>query len=74
MAPPRQNGLKGAAPHGEHRRDALLSAVAAREGSCERWRDLTADRSPEELDPTRMWFGPVAYWWPRAPGRRDAVR
>lgn len=67
-------GLKGDAPHGEHRRDALLSAIATREGSCGRWRDLSVDRNPEELDTTRMWFGPVAYWWPRASVHRDAVR
>lgn len=48
----------------EHRRDALLSAVAAREGSLAKWRDLSVKRSPEELDPKRMRFGSVDYWWP----------
>jgi predicted nuclease with RNAse H fold len=57
-------GLKGEEPPDEHQRDALLSAVAAREGACGRWRDLSADRGPEELDPKHLWFGPVAYWWP----------
>ena len=60
-------GLKGDAPLGTHRRDALLSAVATREGACGRWHDLSANRDPEELDPKQLWFGPVAYWWPNCP-------
>ena len=54
------------APSDEHRRDALLSAVAAREGARGTWRDLATEieRGPEELDPG-MWFGPVSYWWPK---------
>ena len=51
----------------EHRRDALLSAVAAREGMLGRWRDLSVDidRDRGELDPKKLWFGPVSYWWPQ---------
>jgi hypothetical protein len=57
-------GLSGAQP-GEHERDALLSAVAAREGERQNWRDLSADRDSEELDPKQLWFGAVSYWWPQ---------
>jgi hypothetical protein len=64
-------GLKGTAPLDEHQRDALISAVAAREGDSGRWRDLSADRDPEELDPKRLWFGQVAYWWPPDPKKAD---
>lgn len=52
-------------PSNEHCRDALLSAVAAREGACGRWRDLSTVFHPkEELDPKQLWFGAVNYWWP----------
>lgn len=59
--------LKGSDPsrRSEHERDALLSAVAAREGMGQRWRDLSLDpRCTSELDPKQLWFGPVSYWWP----------
>jgi predicted nuclease with RNAse H fold len=56
--------LKGREPSNMHRRDALLGAVAAREGASGRWRDLSLDRNPDELDPKHMWFGPITYWWP----------
>jgi predicted nuclease with RNAse H fold len=57
--------LKGAQPGDLHQRDALLGAVAAREGASGRWRDLSLDRDPNELDPKRLWFGSVSYWWPQ---------
>jgi predicted nuclease with RNAse H fold len=62
----KQFGLKGEEPPDEHRRDALLSAVAAREGFQEqtKWRDLSVDRNLHELDPKKLWFGSVSYWWP----------
>jgi predicted nuclease with RNAse H fold len=54
-------------PPNEHCRDALLSAIAAREGARGKWRDLSVEvnRDPGELDPKQLWFGPVSYWWPR---------
>jgi hypothetical protein len=58
--------LRGSDPgrRSEHERDALLSAVAAREGMRQTWRDLSSDRWTSELDPKQLWFGPVSYWWP----------
>lgn len=59
-------GLRGGAPDTEDERDALLGAVAAREGHLGRWtRDLAAGfDAREELDPATIWWGPVHYWWP----------
>jgi len=49
----------------EHERDALIAAVAAREGFSQRWpRDLSEERALEEQDPQNHWIGPVHYWWP----------
>lgn len=46
-------------------RDALIAAIAAREGFSGRWkRDLSRDRAPSEQDPERHWIGPVRYFWP----------
>jgi predicted nuclease with RNAse H fold len=46
-------------------RDAMVSAVAAREGFECRWaRDLSVCRYPGEQDPSRHWLGPVHYFWP----------
>jgi Protein of unknown function (DUF429) len=46
-------------------RDALLAAVAAREGFSGNWKlDLSMERFQSELDPTNLWFGAVSYWWP----------
>jgi predicted nuclease with RNAse H fold len=60
--------LKGSAPPSEHERDAVLAAVAAREGMTGVWsRDLSVDRCANELDPKRMWFGEVSYFWPPRP-------
>jgi predicted nuclease with RNAse H fold len=63
--------IDGPDPGNEHERDALLSAVAAREGSRQNWRDLSIDRGASELDPKRIWFGPVSYWWPNPPHEDD---
>jgi hypothetical protein len=49
----------------DHKRDALLAAIAAREGSTGVWtRDLALDRSSYEQDPASLPWGPVSYWWP----------
>lgn len=54
------------AARSDHERDALLCAVAAREGARQKWRDLSLDPRPaSELDPQQPAFGPVSYWWPR---------
>lgn len=52
-------------PRSEHERDAIVSAVAAREGFEGRWlRDLSLNRLPSEQDPSRYWLAPVHYFWP----------
>lgn len=49
----------------EHERDAIISAVAAREGFEGRWvRDLSLDRLAGEQDPRQYWLAPVHYFWP----------
>ncbi len=49
----------------KHERDAVISAVAAREGFCGRWtRDLSKDRHPGEQDPASYWMSPIHYFWP----------
>jgi predicted nuclease with RNAse H fold len=56
-----QDGAEGS----EHERDAMISAVAAREGFEDRWaRDLSVCRYPGEQDPSRYWLKPVHYYWP----------
>ncbi len=58
-------GLNGSEPQSEHERDALLGAVAAREGALGRWKtDLATRLGPSELDPKAIWFGEIHYWWP----------
>jgi predicted nuclease with RNAse H fold len=58
-------GLDGPNPTAEHERDALIGAVAAREGSLRRWKlDLSHHLGPSEIDPRATWFGKVHYWWP----------
>jgi hypothetical protein len=58
-------GLVGPDPTAEHDRDALIGAVAAREGSLGRWKlDLSLSLGPTEIDPKAAWFGEVHYWWP----------
>ncbi len=49
----------------EHERDAVISAVAAREGFEGRWiNDLSKCRYPSEQDPSQHWLSPVHYYWP----------
>lgn len=49
----------------EHERDAVIGAVAAREGFEKRWgHDLSLNRSTSEQDPSRYWLAPVHYFWP----------
>jgi hypothetical protein len=58
-------GLVGEEPQSDHERDAVLAAVAARNGVTGLWsRDLSVNRHPSELDPKHMWFGSVNYFWP----------
>lgn len=57
--------LLGNEPKIEHERDALLGAVAAREGALKRWsRNLAADRLQYEQNPEKTPAGPIFYWWP----------
>ena len=52
-------------PPEEHERDAVISAIAAREGFEGRWsRDLSIDRYPSEQNPGSYWLAPVHYFWP----------
>ena len=61
----RQFRLKGPEPKIEHERDAVLAAVAAREGFLGRWKkDLSLDCLPSEQNPAKLWFGEIHYWWP----------
>jgi predicted nuclease with RNAse H fold len=49
----------------EHRLDAVVSAVAAREGFEGRWPlDLARDRQECEQDPAAYWLAPMRYFWP----------
>jgi predicted nuclease with RNAse H fold len=49
----------------EHESDALISAVAAREGFEGRWlNDLGRIRYPSEQDPSTFWLAPIHYFWP----------
>ena len=51
----------------KHRQDALVSAVAAREGFEGRWPiDLGKKRDECEQDPYRYWLAPMHYFWPKA--------
>ena len=57
--------LKGREPDTADGRDALLGAIAAREGQLKRWKtDLSVYRNEDEENPKNLWFGPVCYWWP----------
>lgn len=50
-----------------HERDAVISAVAAREGFEGRWlNDLSTSRDEREQDPYSYWLAPVHYFWPEA--------
>jgi hypothetical protein len=60
--------LEGSEPSSEHERDAVFAAVAIREGMKGVWsHDLSLNRDKSELDPKRMWFGEVSYFWPPKP-------
>jgi predicted nuclease with RNAse H fold len=49
----------------EHKRDAVISAIAAREGFENRWpMDLAVNRGPSEQDPLHHWLAPIHYYWP----------
>jgi len=49
----------------DHERDALMGAIAAREGFTGRWpRDLSLVRHPSEQVPSEYWLAPVHYFWP----------
>lgn len=57
--------LSGVAPETEHERDAVLAAVAAREGLSGRWkRNLATERSEQEFVLDDLLKGPVDYFWP----------
>jgi predicted nuclease with RNAse H fold len=59
--------IRGNEPASEHERDALLSAVVARNAFLKRWNvDLSLSRTESELDPKKMWFGSVSYVWPES--------
>lgn len=48
-----------------HERDALLSALAAREGIRGSWvRDLSCELLDGEQTPEQRWLAPVHYYWP----------
>jgi predicted nuclease with RNAse H fold len=49
----------------EHESDAIISAVAAREGFEGRWlNDLVKTRYASEQNPSTFWLAPVHYFWP----------
>ena len=51
----------------EHERDAVVSAIAAREGFSGRWtNDLATKRHPSEQNPKTYWLAPIHYFWPEA--------
>ncbi len=51
----------------EHESDAVISAIAAREGFEGRWaHDLVRDRFDSEQDPASYWLAPIHYYWPDA--------
>ena len=61
--------------HSEDERDALISAVAAREGFEQNWVDLSTERNHDEQDPSQYWLKPVRYFWPSQPiQKKDAKR
>lgn len=58
-------GISLAKAQSEDERDAIISAVAAREGFEGRWKnDLSTQRDECEQDPKRYWLAPVHYFWP----------
>ena len=62
-------------PELEHERDALISAVAAREGFTGRWTtDLSTNRYDDEQDPKGHWLAPVHYYWFEGPEHKGTSR
>lgn len=58
-------GINSPIGTGDHMRDALIGAVAAREGFLGRWPvDLSTKRLASEQDPSSYWLAPVHYYWP----------
>ncbi len=56
--------VKGREPETEHERDALMSAIVAREAAKNVYTfNLALGRNQRELDPADTWYGPVHYWW-----------
>ena len=54
-----------AMPATDDARDAIVAAIAAREGLTGRWpHDLATTRLPAEQDPLSYWLAPVHYYWP----------
>lgn len=52
-------------PENEHKWDAAVAALCAREGFRGRWtNDLIENRHPSEQDPLEYWLAPVHYFWP----------
>ena len=52
----------------EHERDAIISAICAREGFEKRWNiDLSQDRYQTEQNPEKYWLAPINYFWPEQP-------
>ena len=51
-----------ASPDTDHEKDAIVAAIAAREGTEGRWaNDLSVSRHQSEQDPSRYWLAPVHY-------------
>jgi hypothetical protein len=51
----------------KHRQDALISAVAAREGFEGRWTiNPSKNRHECEQNPSAYWLAPMHYFWPNA--------
>ncbi|MDV2989183.1 MAG: DUF429 domain-containing protein [Dehalogenimonas sp.] len=57
----------GDKPNTDHERDALISAVSAREGFECRWQNdlsLSVERLTTEQNPKKYWLAPIHYFWP----------
>lgn len=60
----RHFGIQTASEISDHERDAVIAALAAREGFSGCWpRDLALNRLPAEQDPATYWLAPMHYWW-----------
>ena len=60
----RHYGIEAGPEISTHERDAIIAALAAREGFTGNWRhDLALERFPEEQDPAKYWLAPMHYWW-----------